>query len=597
MITKEELIKLINSDETYRIEKTISTSNMDKFCQAICAFSNDMAGSGKKGYLLLGVYDDGSLSGLKCNDELNQKISAIRSDGNILPIPVMNVESFSFDNGDVLVVEVTPSMLAPVRYRGRTYIRVGARKDFASIEEERVLSERASKFYATYDSYPCKSATLDDIEQKLFLNDYLPLTITEEVLIEDTRSIKEQMTALHLYDMGYNCPTYAAIILFGKDPTYFMFGAYIQYVRFDGINNSADIINEHEFKGPLVKLLPELDSFVNISLIKKYPIPITVLKEKTVYNYPQWAMRELIMNAVMHRDYQSNSPIKIYEYNDRIEISNAGGLYGNARPDNFPTVNDYRNPVIALAMKYLKYVNKYNRGVSRVEFELEENGNGKADFSINKITVFDVIVNISNKINDKLNIQSDGFINNSGNNVTNSNDKTNKVGNNITDSDDKTNKVSNNVTNSNDKTNKVGNNITDSDDKTNKVGNNITDSDDKTNKVSNNVTNSDDKTNKVSNNVTDSDDKTNKVKKEKNIDNGRIIKILLGLSKVESLSSKEIFPIINLSHQSSNYRIINKMIDLGYINRINDKPKAPNQGYKITELGLEFIREFSNLCE
>ena len=53
MITKEELQALLNSTETYRIEKTISTSNKDKFCEAICAFANDMPNSRKPGYLLI----------------------------------------------------------------------------------------------------------------------------------------------------------------------------------------------------------------------------------------------------------------------------------------------------------------------------------------------------------------------------------------------------------------------------------------------------------------------------------------------------------------------------------------------------------------
>jgi len=57
------------------------------------------------------------------------------------------------------------------------------------------------------------------------------------------------------------------------------------------------------------------------------------------------------MNASMHRDYQSNMPIRLYQFDDRVEIMNAGGLYGEARPENFPTVNDYRNPVVAEAMK------------------------------------------------------------------------------------------------------------------------------------------------------------------------------------------------------------------------------------------------------
>ena len=60
-MTKEELYKIIATDESFRIERTTSKGDMDKFQEAICAFANDMPGSGKKGYLLIGVYDNGKI--------------------------------------------------------------------------------------------------------------------------------------------------------------------------------------------------------------------------------------------------------------------------------------------------------------------------------------------------------------------------------------------------------------------------------------------------------------------------------------------------------------------------------------------------------
>ena len=92
IMTIEELYELLRSDESYRIERTVSTGNMDKFQKAICAFANDMPGKRQKGYLLIGVYDDGRISGQKVDDTLMKKISGIRSDGNILPLPVMSTE-------------------------------------------------------------------------------------------------------------------------------------------------------------------------------------------------------------------------------------------------------------------------------------------------------------------------------------------------------------------------------------------------------------------------------------------------------------------------------------------------------------------------
>ena len=59
MITKDEIQELLHSTETYRVERTTSTGDMDKFQEAICAFANDLPNSRKKGYLILGAYDDG----------------------------------------------------------------------------------------------------------------------------------------------------------------------------------------------------------------------------------------------------------------------------------------------------------------------------------------------------------------------------------------------------------------------------------------------------------------------------------------------------------------------------------------------------------
>ena len=112
MITKEEIQELLHSTETYRVERTTSTGDMDKFQEAICAFANDLPNSRKNGYLILGAYDNGELSGLTVTDDLLKKIAGIRSTGNILPIPVMSVDRFTFPEGDLLVTARTVGAMA-----------------------------------------------------------------------------------------------------------------------------------------------------------------------------------------------------------------------------------------------------------------------------------------------------------------------------------------------------------------------------------------------------------------------------------------------------------------------------------------------------
>jgi len=391
-LDKTKVKTLLTDLESEKIERTASTKDTDKFAQAVCAFSNDLSNSGKNGYLLIGVKDDGSLNGLKADDNLLNTLGGLRSDGNILPQPILSVSSFSFSSGDVIVIEVQPSPFPPVRYKGKTWIRVGPRKAVANEMEERILIEKRTSNVSTFDVRPSIGNDISSIHTDIFEEGYLSRAIDSDTLSNDTRAITEKLASLRFYSPNYNLVTNAGLILFGKEVEQNIPGAYIQYVKFDGLSQADEILNEKKFSGNLVTILKELDSFIDFAIITQRPKAVSTLKEKNVFNFPGWAIRELLMNAIMHRDYESNAPIKFYQFTDRIEISNPGGLYGTARPENFPDVNDYRNPVIAEAMKVLGYVNRFNRGIARVQKELSENGNPLAVFDYDKVGSFGVKV-------------------------------------------------------------------------------------------------------------------------------------------------------------------------------------------------------------
>src|SRR5262245_63197373 len=129
---RDETLRLMRDLESDRVERTTSTSNTDKFAEAVCAFANDMPQHRQPGYLFVGVHDDGTPSGLAVTDQLLQNLAGIRADGNVQPLPTMNVQRLQTPQGDVAVVEVLPSDLPPVRYKGRLWIRVGPRRAIAS---------------------------------------------------------------------------------------------------------------------------------------------------------------------------------------------------------------------------------------------------------------------------------------------------------------------------------------------------------------------------------------------------------------------------------------------------------------------------------
>ena len=297
-----------------------------------------------------------------------------------VPLPAITVQKHSLPGGDVAVMEVLPSDLPPVRYKGRIWIRVGPSRRGANQQEERVLIEKRTVHQKTFDARPCRGCTMDDLVPDLFLVSYLPAAVERDVLEENRRSRDEQMASLRFYDLTADCPTNAGALLFAKDPLRWIPGSYVQYVRWAGTTMAADPVSDKRFHGDLLTVLREMQAFLSLSAHSR-PVAESAFRERTEADYPPVALRELLLNAIMHRSYESNAPVRLNWFDDRIEVQNPGGLYGMASPENFPRQTDYRNPVVAGAMATLGYVNAFGRGVIRAQEALRRNGNPPAEFT------------------------------------------------------------------------------------------------------------------------------------------------------------------------------------------------------------------------
>ena len=381
MIIEEELRSLLSDLESDRIERTTSTTNTDKFCKAICAFANDMPANNRPGYLIIGAGDNGMIEGIGVTDRLLQQLSDYADSGQIVPLPTIFVQKISLPEGDVAVVEVLPSDMPPIRYRGCVWIRRGPRQAIANEQEERILTERRTHHTRTFDLKPCRGCGRDDLVLDLFQLTYRNAAIAPELIAENNRDLLLQMASLGFWCMDEDCATNAGVLLFSQDPLNWLPGAYIQYVRYEGDSLDTEPMDERRFDGDLITVLRELDGFLR-TLFPSQPESVSPLREENRSPYPMLAIRELLMNAVLHRDYASNAPVRFYWFSDHIEIQNAGGLYGAVTPETFPDQNDYRNPKIAEAMKTLGYVNQFGRGIARVQRALRENGNPPAEFGI-----------------------------------------------------------------------------------------------------------------------------------------------------------------------------------------------------------------------
>jgi ATP-dependent DNA helicase RecG len=389
MLSSEEITALLEDLESDRVERTVSETDTDKFARAVCAFANDMPGRAEPGVLLVGARDDGTLAGATVTDALLQRLGALRSDGNILPLPSLRVYRAVLPGGELAVVEVDPSDLPPVRYKGRVCIRVGPRRADANEQEERILSERRTARAATFDVYPIAGAGVSELSRRLF-DDYWTSTVPAEVVEANHRTFEERLASMRFFDLHRGVATVAGIVLFGVNPTYHLPGARVTFLRFEGTSMASRPVDALDASGDLRSVVEAVEQKTRAHN-RVAPVAGAGFQERTVADYPEVALRELFLNAVIHRDYQSNSPVRFYWFDDRIELQNPGGLYGIVTAATLEKRNDYRNPVVAEAMKNLGYVNKFGYGIQRAQAELAANGNPPAEFEADD-RVFSVVL-------------------------------------------------------------------------------------------------------------------------------------------------------------------------------------------------------------
>lgn len=384
-MTDAELIKLLQDVESDRSERKESTTNSEGVLEAICAFANDIPNHDQPGVLFIGARDDGSCADLEITDQLLQTLGAMRSDGNIMPLPTMTVQKKKLEGCELAVVVVQPSYFPPVRYRGRIWIRVGPRRAIASAEEERRLNEKRQARDLPFDLRPVFSATVSDLIIELFRQAYLPVAVAPDILEENQRTTEQQLASLRFTTVDQpTTPTVVGLLTIGKTPTDYIPGAYIQFLRFDGIALADPIADQKECHGPLPDLLSELDGILKANIHIATDIR-SGSREQQSPDYPIAALQQLVRNAVMHRNYEtSNAPVRITWFQDRIEIQNPGGPFGQVTRQNFgtPGITDYRNPNIAEAMKTLGFVQKFGVGLQVAKQALDDNGNPPPAFDV-----------------------------------------------------------------------------------------------------------------------------------------------------------------------------------------------------------------------
>ncbi len=395
-LSDHALTELLDDLESDRVERKSAWAGNapEKVRQAVSAFANDLPNHGKPGIVIIGANDDGSASNIDVTDQLLLTLADIKSDGKTLPPPTLTVERRMLKGSPMAVVAVWPADAPPVRYEGRIWIRIGPRRGLASAQDERVLNEKRRFKDLHFEAHPVAASALGDLSRAIFEQEYLPNAVAPDALAANERSYEQRLASCGMVAAADEpIPTVLGLLVLGITPRTWIAGSYIQFLRIQGATLADPVVDEAEIDGTISAMLRRLDDKLNAHLTTSVDFT-SQDREMRRSPYPIVALQQLARNAVLHRNYEgTNAPVKLYWFNDRIEIINAGGPYGSVTAQNFgkPGYSDYRNPQLAAAFKVLGYAQRFGAGIVIAQQALERNGNPPARFEIEQNFVAAII--------------------------------------------------------------------------------------------------------------------------------------------------------------------------------------------------------------
>ena len=389
----EQLLEHIESDYAERKESWAGDAS-EKGREAVCAFANDLPDHRRPGVLFVGARDDGTPSRIPITDQLLLTLADIKTDGRTLPPPTLLVEKRHLKGADMAVVTVHPADAPPVRYKGRIWIRIGPRRGIASAQDERILNEKRRFRDLPFDIQLVPSTSLDALSRLLFEQEYLPSAVAPDILAANERTYEQQLLACRMLAAADTpVPTVLGLLVLGTSPRDWLPGAYVQFLRIQGTELADPVSDEALVDGSLGQMMRRLDEKLDAHLTVAVDLT-SESKEKRTAAYPRAALQQLIRNAVIHRTYENtNSPVRIYWFDDRIEIHSPGGPFGLVNASNFgqPGITDYRNPHVAEAMKVLGFVQRFGMGIAIARDQLRKNGNPPPEFQVAPSSVLAVV--------------------------------------------------------------------------------------------------------------------------------------------------------------------------------------------------------------
>lgn len=340
----------------------------DEYLEWICGYANAQGGK-----LYIGVDDNGNVLGISNSRKLLEDIpNKIKNAMSI----VVDVNLLEKDGKEYLEI-VVPSYPVAISCKGVYHYRSGSTKQVLTGPE--LESFLLRKRGATWDNMPLPLFTLDDIDDGL-VKQFVSLAVkkgrVDKSVLDEPKDVL--MEKLQLTNAGYF--TNAAMLLFSKTPDKWQLGAYTKIGFFE---TNADLLYQDEIHG---SLLEQIDKIIEVIHLKYMKAKITYEGMQRIERYfvPDEALREALLNALCHKQYESCVPIQISIYDDQLYIANCGKLPENWTAESLMNKHSSKpyNPSIANVYYLAGFIESWGRGVEKICHACAENGVPQPEYTV-----------------------------------------------------------------------------------------------------------------------------------------------------------------------------------------------------------------------
>jgi len=354
---------------------------LDALTRSLSAFANT-----RGGWIILGVEDDGSVTGIGTREQADDLLSRVASlcQTAIEPPVTCALEKAEVQGKAVLIVDV-PAFAPGRPYRGgrEHYVRDANQTRVARRDELRRLLESVDFHYDEQAVGGATRADFDEAAFSAFLLRVYPLLSRAEL---DAATVERYLQALRCTGAG-GTPTVAGILFFGTDPARWFPDARVSIGRVRGVEATSEFQARKEIGGPLAAQYAAAAAFLDEQL--RSPSRVegwqrTELGVPPEVYIPQLAVREALRNALMHRDYRAASQTRIFVFDDRVELINPGGLLNQLSLESIRLggISQRRNPTIATLLNRLLGRETLGMGVPEMIRVMREAALPEPDFDL-----------------------------------------------------------------------------------------------------------------------------------------------------------------------------------------------------------------------